>query len=270
MALTLHAVQPRQGLAWVRQSFAVFFRRPLAFTVLFAAFLFGGTLLAAVVPVAGRVLALMAVPLLSLGFMIATRAALRDGAVHPGQLVEPLRSDPSRRRSMLLLCALYGILTLAVMTVWSWIDGGRFDQWQQLMASGKATPQEVDALLADDRMLTGIFVFLALAALLSVPFWHAPALVHWGGQGVAQSLFSSTLAVWRTRGAFAMYLLAWSALVGLFGVLASLLFSLLGLRAMIPVAALPAGLMFSTAFYVSLYFVFVDTFGGPDAVEPQA
>jgi hypothetical protein len=33
---------------------------------------------------------------------------------------------------------------------------------------------------------------------------------------------------------------------------------------MIPVAALPAGLMFSTAFYVSLWFVFVDTFGEPD------
>jgi hypothetical protein len=39
-----------------------------------------------------------------------------------------------------------------------------------------------------------------------VPFWHAPGLVHWGSQGVGQALFSSTLAVWRCRGAFVVYL----------------------------------------------------------------
>ena len=27
-----------------------------------------------------------------------------------------------------------------------------------------------------------------MGALLSVPFWHAPALVHWGGQGLTQAL----------------------------------------------------------------------------------
>jgi hypothetical protein len=264
MPLSLHAVAPRQGLAWVRQAFIVFFRRPLAFTVLFALFLFGGTLVAGLLPFVGRLLALMAVPLLSLGFMLATRSALRDGPVHPGQLVEPLRGDTSRRRALLALCALYGALTLAIVFIWGWVDGGRFDEWQALMAKGDAKPEEIDALLADDRLLGGIVVFLGLGALLSIPFWHAPALVHWGGQGAAQALFSSTLALWRTRGAFVVYMLAWSAVVTLFGLLAATVFGLLGLRAMVPVAALPAGLMFSTAFYVSLYFVFVDTFGVPD------
>jgi hypothetical protein len=270
MPLSLHPVAPRQGLAWVRRAFAVFFRRPLAFTVLFAIFLFGGTLVAALLPVLGRVLALMAVPLLSLGFMIATRSALRDGPVHPRQLFEGLRGDTARRRPLLALCALYGALTLLIVLVWGWVDGGRFERWQELAASGTASPEEIDALMADDRLIGGIFVFLALGALLSVPFWHAPALVHWGGQGAAQALFSSTVALWRARGAFCVYLLGWTAIIVLFGLLATVVFSLLGLRAMIPVAALPAGLMFSTAFYVSLWFVFVDTFGEPDPVTPPA
>ena len=58
-----------------------------------------------------------------------------------------------------------------------------------------------------------------LAACLSVPFWHAPALVYWQGQGVGQALFSSTLAVWRCKGAFLMYSLAWVGVIAIFGAL---------------------------------------------------
>ena len=94
-----------------------------------------------------------------------------------------------------------------------------------------------------------------------MPFWHAPALVHWGAQGAWQALFSSTLAIWRSKGAYLMYALAWSALVGLFGVAAALLFGLLGQRQMAGFLALPAGLFFSTIFYVSLIFSFDDCFG---------
>ena len=57
---------------------------------------------------------------------------------------------------------------------------------------------------------------------LSVPFWHAPALVHWSGMGIAQALFSSTLAVWRCTGAFVVYSLCWAALILIFGVAAAL------------------------------------------------
>ena len=42
-----------------------------------------------------------------------------------------------------------------------------------------------------------------------MPFWHAPALVYWGGQTVGKSLFFSTVACWRNKGAFAVYALDW-------------------------------------------------------------
>ena len=50
MGLRLHPVAPRQGWRWVRQGFALFWRRPLAFSGLFMFFLFNALLLAALVP----------------------------------------------------------------------------------------------------------------------------------------------------------------------------------------------------------------------------
>ena len=107
-----------------------------------------------------------------------------------------------------------------------------------------------------------------VTALLSIPFWHAPALVWWQGQGVAKALFSSTLACWRNRSAFLVYGLAWALTIVLFGVVAGSIFALLGAPQMVPLAAIPAGLMFSTAFYVSLFFTYRGCFGDDAAAEP--
>ena len=125
-------------------------------------------------------------------------------------------------------------------------------------------------MLQQSDLQFGMLLRLGLAALLSLPFWHAPALVWWGGQGFAQSLFSSSVACWRTRNALVLYGLGWALLITLFALLASVVFGLLGSREMIGVAALPAGLMFSTAFYASLYFVFVDTFETQPSAEAGA
>lgn len=269
MTLYLHEVAPRQGLAWARNGFRAFFRRPMALSSLFIAFMFAA-LIAMAIP-AGGLLLVLALPLLSLGYMIATRSAMAGGPVHPGQIVEPLRksatNDANRRKTLLTLCALYALVTLGIIWLSDSIDGGRFERLQVLMASGQSTDSaqaEIEQLLADPALRNGLLVRFGLAALLAVPFWHAPALVWWGGQGLAQSLFSSTLAVWRTKGAFLWYSVAWAGIVGLFGIVAATVFTLLDARQLVGVAAMPAALMFTVAFYVSLYFSFVDTFGQPE------
>ena len=63
--------------------------------------------------------------------------------------------------------------------------------------SGEASRDEIAGLLGDARLQGGMMLRFGLAALLAVPFWHAPALALWAGQGVGQSLISSTLACWR-------------------------------------------------------------------------
>lgn len=274
MTLRILDAKPREGAAWVSRAFALFLKKPLAFSALFALFLFAALVLL-LLPYAGAVLLLMALPLLGLGFMIAARSALGDGPVHVGQLLEPLRGGSAiavaRRKPLLLLCGLYAAATALVMLVSDVVDGGSFERLQLLLASARdaAKQQELDALLDDDSLLAGLSLRLGGTALLSIPFWHAPALVWWQGQGVAQSLFSSTLACWRNRVAFLVYGLAWVLTIVVFGVLAGSLFALIGAPQLVTLAAVPAGLMFSTAFYVSLVFTYQGCFGDASQVTPN-
>ena len=265
MGLRLHTVKALQGWSWLRQGLLLWSRRPLAFVGLFVFFLFTVLLLMMVVPILGGALGMALLPMLSLGFMIGCRSALEGGPVHVGQLVAGLRHpDRRQRHAQWLICALYAGGTLVVITLSDWVDGGMFEALQREMpqasADDKASPA-LQVILADPRLTQGMVVRLGLVGLLSVPFWHAPALVHWGGQGALQALFTSTVALWRTRGAFAVYMLAWLLLIGAMALLIALLASLTGTRQLLGVMTLPLGLVFSAAFYVSLWFSFDDTFG---------
>jgi hypothetical protein len=244
----------------MRGGFSLFFRHPLAFSLMFVAFM-SAAVVSSAVPAIGGIVVLCAVPLLGLGFMIASESALNQGPIHPGQFIVPFRGDAARSRSQFLLCTAFGASTLGVMWLAHAVDGGAFGELQQLMAE-QAAQEEIDTLLNDPRLFNGLVVRFGLAALVSIPFWHAPALVHWGQQTPAQALFSSTLAVWRNKGAFAVYLLSWLGIMVLFGVVAAMTFGLLGMRQLAGLVAIPAGLIFSTVFYVSLLSTFKDSFGG--------
>lgn len=266
MALSLKTVPAARGAHWVRAAFALFGRRPLAFSGLFLAFLFAA-MVAMFVPLLGGVLQMTMLPLLSLGFMVASDSALRGGPVQPGQFVEPLATDPVRRRALLTLCVAYGLGAVALLWFCNWLADGQLAELQALLASGRAEPEELDALAASRGVFVGTVALIVGATLLSVPFWHAPALVHWGHQGAAQALFSSTVAVWRAKGAFLVYALSWTGLIVGVGVASALLLGLLGMPQVAGVIALPMGLIFSTVFYVSLVFSFRDSFGEAGAAE---
>jgi len=123
--------------------------------------------------------------------------------------------------------------------------------------------------MSDPRLRDGLMALLLLESLISVPFWHAPALVHWGGQGVAQALFSSTIGAvaqtaaplpstpWGFAGAVLAVALLLAPIVGLLGPQLGTLVSVL------------STIVLSTVFYSSLYFSFVDCFltGSPDKLE---
>ena len=267
MGLRLHPVAPRQGWRWVRQGFALFWRRPLAFSGLFMFFLFNALLLAALVPYLGGPLGMALLPMLSLGFMIAARSTLAGGPVHVLQLFEGLRHpDRAQRRAQWLLCAAYGLGSTLILLLAHLVDGGTFEALQRALSGGEERDAKaLVALLNDPRLAQGMLVRFGLAGLLSVPFWHAPALVHWGGQGAVQALFSSTVALWRTRGALAVYLVGWAALMLATALVLMLLQAAAGDSRLLAVATLPVGLVFSAAFYASLWAGFADTFGAADA-----
>jgi hypothetical protein len=266
MSLQLKSVAASRGPRWIGDAFRLFGRRPLAFTMLFAVFLFAA-LVVSLVPLLGGLVQMMALPLLSLGFMVASQSALLDGPVHPRQFIEPLRTDPARRRALLTLCVSYGVAALAILLLADAISDNAWSRLQGLIAKGESAQPQIDALLGEPGVATAALLAALLGATLSVPFWHAPALVHWGGQSVGQALFSSTLAVWRSKGAFLTYMLAWVGVITLFGVLTAMVFGLLGAPQMVGVLGVPAGLVFSAVFYISLLFTFNDSFGTAGAAE---
>jgi hypothetical protein len=264
--MKLLTVPASRGVLWVRSGFRVFFSKPLAFAALFATFLFGAMLLL-LVPGIGALLLLASLPLVSQGFMIATQRALAGNPPMATVFIEPVRGRRPQAIAILKIGLIYAGASLFIMWFSNVVDGGTFEALQAAMTTKTADTDRLETLLSDPRLSVGMLVRLGLASCLALPFWHAPALVHWDHQGAAQSLFSSTVACWRNLGAFTVYGLTWAALVLLFGVLVNTVFTLLGAPQLVAMAALPAGLMFSTVFYASLYFTFADCFEQRSAAD---
>lgn len=269
MPLLLKTVEPARGPRWVADAFRLFQRRPLPFALMFMAFLFAA-LFVSIVPVLGGVLQLALLPLLSLGFMVASQSALLDGPVSARLFIEPLQGDPARRRALIILCVGYGVAAALILLACNLVSDNALDRIQRLMASDNSTPAEVQAILDEPGVTWAALLGLVLGTALSIPYWHAPALVHWGGQGVAQALFSSALAVWRAKGALLLYMISWVGIIIGVGLGTALVFGILGMGQAAGLVSLPLGLFFSTVFYVSLLFTFNDSFGGAAAVRPDA
>ena len=258
--MKLKQVAAPRGAVWVRQGLRTFALRPVAMTALLATFLFG-TVLLLQLPVVGPLVTLASLPVVSLVFMLATQVTLRGLAPTPSLFAVPFKHGREQTMALLKLGGLYVVGTVAIMLLSHWIDGGRFALLQEMMQPGtKATQEEMSALLQDPMLQVGFFTRLGLAGLLSVPFWHAPALVHWAGQGAAKSLFFSTVAVWRNRGAFAVYGLTCTGAIFAFGVVCSIVLALIGQPELGMVIVMPAGLLTATIFYATLFFTFFDSF----------
>lgn len=268
MSLTLKSVPASRGLQWVRDGLRLFGKKPLAFTSLFVLFLLAAVVVS-LVPLLGSLVQLMSMPLLSLGFMVAARSALLAGEVKPSQLIEPLRTDAKRRRELLWMGVIYGVAAIAILWFCDWLSDEFLLRLQKLMAKPGATPAELQALVTEPGVQQAAIFGAVLGTALTVPFWHAPALVHWGGQGLAQSLFSSSLAVWRSKGAFLVYGLAWLGLIMALGYVLTLVLGLLGLGRLVSMVLMPLGLAMSAAFYVSLIFTFNDCFGSGPMAPPS-
>ena len=175
--------------------------------------------------------------------------------------VAPLRGNAQRRNTLIRLGIVYAIATLAIIALSDWADGGRFEALQAAMADSKVSAKRSTQMLLDPQLHFGL-----LRALRAGRRAVGAVLVRAGARrtGTAKaSARRSSRARWPcggARGAFLMYLLAWTVVIALFGLLVQLVFSMLGTPQMAGVAALPGALMFSTVFYASLYFSFDDSF----------
>ena len=267
--MRLRTVPALQGAYWLTRGFRAFRARPMSFAALFAAFMFG-VLLLALLPVVGPLVVLALLPMVSLSFMIASRRVVEGGTPTPLVFTEPWQAPRRRLIALLWLGLVYAVATFAVMALGDLLDGGAFEALMDAIPTGENAPEVMAARVLAPGVVFGMLLRFTLAGLLALPFWHAPALVYWEGQGCAQALFSSSLACWRNLGAFIVYGLAWFGLIAVTGIVGNLLFMLIGAPQLFAVAGVPISLLFTTAFYASLYFSYADCFesDAPVAVAP--
>lgn len=277
--IQLQRVKAGRGFVWLHQGLRVFAHRPMAFSLLLAAALFLLFILT-IVPVVGPLIALASLPLVWLGFMIATQLALRGKVPMPDVFLLPLRVDRARTVALIKLCVMFCVGLFAISLLSAWLAEGRFEAILQPPDAKLSAEQaqalmqkQVQALLNDPSMQRIAYLSTALLALLSVPFWHAMALVHWGGHSAGKALFFSTVAVWRAKGAFLVHGITCIATLSAVSALCTLILALLGRPDWVPAIAASMMLMFATVFLASLFFTFVDAFvatpGGVPAAEPD-
>jgi hypothetical protein len=260
--MKLQTVPARQGALWVRQGFKAFAQHPVAFCGLFIPVL-AGMVLVNIVPML-VLFALPLVPLVSLGFMIASRTVIDGGKPTWGVFTAPLRAPRPRVMALIQLGLIYAGALLLIMLLGEWIDDGASQALVQSPAGPASAASAPPAMAPDPGALFELLLRLTLTGLLAIPFWHAPALVHWDGHGCAKALFSSTIAVWRNRGAFAMHSLIWFAWIMGLGMLGGLLLSVLGQPQLLLTITLPISAVVVVVYYASLYFTFADCFVATD------
>lgn len=265
--MRLQTVPARQGAAWVREGIRTFFMRPFAFSAMTGVVIVG-LLLVKLLPVLA-IIVLPLTPLVTLGFMIASRSVRSGGSPSLRVFVDPLRADRPRVVALLRLGLVYAVATFAIMWFGDLVGSGSPEVLIEAAPGAASAPGAAPTMAVAPGAALSLLLQFALAGLLSVPFWHAPALVYWDGHGCAKALFSSTLACWRNRGAFFVYGAVWFAYVMGLSLIVGVLVSLFGQPQWLMVASAPLSLVMASLFYPSLYFTFADCFVASDPAGPS-
>jgi len=256
--IRLRSLPAAAGVSWIRRGFRTFWRRPLGFCGLYLFVVACLIVSMALSPIA--VLLMMALlPMISLGFMLATEDVLNDLPLRASVFWAPLTLSPAARRALLGIGLVYVAATVGLAVAANWVDGGEATRWMEKLMTPR-TDGKMPEMPPLSGLGTGVLLLKTFGlALVSIPLWHAPALVHWGRQGIAQAMFSSVVSIWRTRAAFGAYILGWVTIGLLFLTTLSLVTVIVGAAAM-TLAAFTCLVMLTAAFYVSIWFGFLDTF----------
>lgn len=259
--MRLRIVPARQGLTWVRNGLDIARRQPFHMMGLVGMVASSAILLAGL-PVLGALVVVAAMPLIWMGFMLATRRVLAGERLTPGVLVESVRGPDSPRQALAQLGGAYVLATLAVMQLAHWFGPGA-DVLGEVIEKAK----DVSEVVSHPDVQRDMLWRMGLTLPVSLVFWHTPALVVWGRVPVGKALFFSAVASWRNLGAFVVYGLGWllavTALVAIDQMLLSLLPGVLG-----SLLAVMSGLWLFSAFYASLYFTVADCFESGSPADP--
>ncbi len=238
------------GWFWIDQGYRICRRQPLAM------FFWSMTLsmlisLSYLVPLFGQMALIIATPSLTFMTLSACRRIDAGQPMQLGMWSQPLRDSKVRKRLFVLGFAhLASCLAGGLIATLPFLDG--------LTAAIQAPQLDELALL---KAIQGpMFTFGVLYLVISMLFWHAPALIGWHDVPLGQALFFSMVACWRNKWAFMLYGISWGAIF--LGVqFASSFLIALGLSA--PVMQLlltPLNIAIAAVLYASFYPAYISVF----------
>jgi hypothetical protein len=247
-------VSAASGVRWLVDGWRIFRASPLGWLAVVTAYVVFTNVLA-VVPAIGVPAALILVPPLSYGLMVAARAAERGVALDLAMLFSGLR--PPVARAQLLLGVAYMACSLAVYAAMVLADT---EGALRLLFSGKANPEDFD--------VTDLLVPLLVAAAAYTPvmmaFWFAPPLAGWQAMGPGKAAFFSFMACTLNWRPFLAYGVASGVvlLIVPFAVLSTVMLASGGaLRLTVMGLVFPLLLVMLPVLFASFYASYRDLFG---------
>lgn len=251
----MNTLPARAALSWFKAGWHSFTRQPFAFLI-FGAMVVTSLIFLGAVPYAGSSLALFLMPGVALFWMVMGREAEQDNA----KLTELFRSAfaavQSQWQALLVLGGAYLACYALALSLSALIDGGEL---AQLMLGDNAANSTDNSLLIPSESADAALLFFILYLPISLLFWHAPALVYWGGMSPLKSLFFSWVACWRNWTAYLVLGLIWLVLPITTCLLILVLAAMLG-NFNVPILLIPTMLLLFTVFSASLYANFRDNF----------
>jgi hypothetical protein len=136
--------------------------------------------------------------------MTACRQAIQNERILPTAYLAAFRlPSTAARKRILQLGLIYTACILILSFLASLIVD--FEALLPLLTSDQAPNAEAMA-----QLYKLVFIGGALYIPVAMLMWFAPLLVAWAEMPLLQAIFSSWMACWSNRGAFAYYLLIWS------------------------------------------------------------
>ena len=204
--MKLNLVSHREAITWIRQGFWLFKQNPLGFLMLVFMYVFFAQL-AILIPVVGVFIVLLITPALSIGFMTACRLAIQKERILPTVYLAAFKlpSTVARKRVLQL-----GLIYTACILILSFLASllVNFEILLPLVTSDQ--PPSAEAL---QQLYKMVFIGGALYIPVAMLMWFSPLLVAWAEMPLMQAIFSSWMACWSNRAAFAYYIFIWSTVL---------------------------------------------------------
>ena len=195
MATPARIVPGGRGARWLAEGWRLFRAAPLSWIALaFSYWLLMNLVL--LVPVVGILAAPVLVPYFSVGFMAASRAAARGGAVRLEHLFSGFREH---LRGQLVLGLVFLACLALLLGATTLFDRGALAHSMLVGPPGGRAERDESGMLAAMRVAIGLYIPVMMM------YWFSPVLVAWHGISAAKALFFSFMACLLNWRAFLAY-----------------------------------------------------------------